>query len=903
MATPFPTLYEFLKAHRAIDNDPITHTRIGDMKNSPKIYPGKYSIPMDKRAEFYKLYFNDVVRTGKKEYLTEKQTDVGPCLVDLDFRYLKTCDERMHTKKHVKSLVKLYSSTIAKLFDCGDIEHYPVYVLEKPDVNMQDEYTKDGIHIVIGLLMSRSQQNMLRKHVLGEIGNVLCELALSNTYESVLDDGISKGHCNWQMFSSCKPFNQTYKLTYQYRVNPKTAKVTKMKIDESDDGKMQQLLHISAHCTTYATVNTRKEYEEEQQTIVKPKKSKTTSAKQSNTECELSQTEQNAKFWDYAQLISLEHLQTYTGWFQFTCLHINIVGKEDYDNYDAFCRDRIQQGYNEANNKTTYDSLTQQETPTWGTLFYLVGQNPDVRKEKYELDCKYNREKTFNRYKFMAMQPSKEEIHPTVKLPKSCKKMNKKERKEKISEIKEFKYALARDMIQADYSKKKAYFEKFHMVLLHPPRVLCITSMGNEYRSWKDIHQMYKPLTSYRLVEDDDEDDEDDLSDMIFSPRYKIETFTKRWEQDVNMRQFETVDFIPPPLHCPIEVYNSFEGFRIDEVAPDAEPQDLSIFLDRLKVLAGNDDVATKYLINYLAHLVQYPGILPLVALVFRSKQGVGKNLFFENFARKILGTQYLLACSDIDKVIGRFNMNQNRLLVLMDEVHGRDTFSNSDKLKGLITSEELMFERKGIDGIKIRNCARYIFFSNNDSPVKIEASDRRYVVFQCGDEHRNDREYFGKLVKAFNDDKCTRAFYDYLKNIDLSSFDLAMNRPITEAYQEIQQASIPRVVTFLVDRYYKTPTYEHVGFRVKLSEMYNKYRRWCNNTGVNNEQIMDSRKFSSKLCSYKGISKKRTNQGMVLIIDFTTLKHDFEQNKLWPMEEFEDDEPHTESDIDEEED
>jgi len=124
--------------------------------------------------------------------------------------------------------------------------------------------------------------------------------------------------------------------------------------------------------------------------------------------------------------------------------------------------------------------------------------------------------------------------------------------------------------------------------------------------------------------------------------------------------------------------------------------------------------------LKYLAHMVQCPGTLPRVALVFMSSQGVGKNIFFENFAKYILGQDLYLQTDNMEKIIGKFNMNYNKLMVIMDEVQTKDSFTNSEAIKNMITAETLLWERKGCDPITITNVARDILFGNGLLPVKM---------------------------------------------------------------------------------------------------------------------------------------------------------------------------------------
>ena len=53
---------------------------------------------------------------------------------------------------------------------------------------------------------------MIREGVLTKIGDVLKELPLTNSWDNVLDAGISKGTTNWQLFGSRKPGYDKYTL-------------------------------------------------------------------------------------------------------------------------------------------------------------------------------------------------------------------------------------------------------------------------------------------------------------------------------------------------------------------------------------------------------------------------------------------------------------------------------------------------------------------------------------------------------------------------------------------------------------------------------------------------------------------------------------------------------------------
>jgi len=67
--------------------------------------------------------------------------------------------------------------------------------------------------MIIGIKMDHVLQQMLRKRVLKSLADVW-DLPFTNSWEEVLDEGISKGCVNWQMYGSRKPGMDAYKLTY-----------------------------------------------------------------------------------------------------------------------------------------------------------------------------------------------------------------------------------------------------------------------------------------------------------------------------------------------------------------------------------------------------------------------------------------------------------------------------------------------------------------------------------------------------------------------------------------------------------------------------------------------------------------------------------------------------------------
>lgn len=192
--------------------------------SNSNIQGGSYSIPDDKYSEFLQLYYNYIIRFNNVEYLTEIQRTDGtePIVVDLDLRYDLSITERQHTRDHISDLIVLYLEELKHIYEFDEQSFY-IFVMEKPNVNRDTnkKVTKDGIHIIIGIKSDRIVQSVLRERVVKKIASVWNNIPLRSdfTWETVFDEGVSLGHCGWQMYGSQKPeSNQKYDLTTIYEV-------------------------------------------------------------------------------------------------------------------------------------------------------------------------------------------------------------------------------------------------------------------------------------------------------------------------------------------------------------------------------------------------------------------------------------------------------------------------------------------------------------------------------------------------------------------------------------------------------------------------------------------------------------------------------------------------------------
>lgn len=214
----YTDLNEFLAKHSCKDreNGSYTHTRIPD--KTLNIFPGSYVIPSEDLTDFYELYYDKIFVKKQKEYLTEKQLEVGgPMAVDFDFRYEHSVTNRQHSDGHIIDMICKYLDILKECYLITPNSPFPIYIFEKPTVNRLEDgsLTKDGIHMIIGLQVDHTMQLIIREKILEQLPDIW-DLPLINSWDSVLDEGISTGKTGWQLFGSRKPGNQAYELTSHY---------------------------------------------------------------------------------------------------------------------------------------------------------------------------------------------------------------------------------------------------------------------------------------------------------------------------------------------------------------------------------------------------------------------------------------------------------------------------------------------------------------------------------------------------------------------------------------------------------------------------------------------------------------------------------------------------------------
>jgi hypothetical protein len=254
------------------------------------------------------------------------------------------------------------------------------------------------------------------------------------------------------------------------------------------------------------------------------------------------------------------------------------------------------------------------------------------------------------------------------------------------------------------------------------------------------------------------------------------------------------------PVKNGSDTFNLFTGFKAKyDPSLEINMEFVQPWLDHVRlVLADSDETIYQYVISWLAHIIQFPANKIGTGILFKSEQGAGKGILFDMIIKHIIGRDYSTNVNDMNQLLGQFNsIVEGKLLTVCDEIQNYGgAYKSNDKLKSLITNESLIIERKGFDSQSVEDFNNYVFLTNNEWAVKVETSDRRYIIIESSSNRIGDREYFNNLLRLTNDEVGTH-FYNWLMRFNIT-IDLRLI-PNTNARTQLKLNSVPEPIHWLI--------------------------------------------------------------------------------------------------------
>ena len=344
--------------------------------------------------------------------------------------------------------------------------------------------------------------------------------------------------------------------------------------------------------------------------------------------------------------------------------------------------------------------------------------------------------------------------------------------------------------IEEDDDKKIAYKKWLKKTITDMNRYMCVIS-GNAspyivYREYmkghicylaKKFNQFTDTFNNYRVI---------DYS--INKPQTK--SLSKIWLDSPKRRTCIREDKLPSEpdnTHHTRELFNTWTGFQITEkdalMAPltEKDEEDMVKWLEFIRTCWCSDNKELyDYILNWMAHLIQKPGVKMGTAIVLKGFEGTGKGMIVQTIG-KILGEHHFFHPSSNDEIYGQFNhLLEGKLLCFSDETFWGGDKKNRGLLMKLLTEERMCVNEKHMSQRVVSNLINWIFASNEECVVPTTARSRRFIVLDTSDWLTYQSQAVKERLAFINPHVVAR--YLYTRNI--TNFN-PRDIPHTEALKE----------------------------------------------------------------------------------------------------------------------
>lgn len=271
-------------------------------------------------------------------------------------------------------------------------------------------------------------------------------------------------------------------------------------------------------------------------------------------------------------------------------------------------------------------------------------------------------------------------------------------------------------------------------------------------------------------------------------PRRTIANFLS----DPATKVFNRIAFDPRPT--PPETLNLWAPSPVRPVQGDWSV--LGRFL--LQIICSGDQILCAYLIQFIAHMLQYPHLKPGIMPVLLGGQGIGKGTLFSIF--RAIWPATTLTVNDVDNISGGFNSSLEFVYaVFLDEAMFKGDRKALDRMKSLITEPQITIEAKFQPKRSLTSFHRFFAASNHQHFAHVEPDDRRFLFMRVSDARTGDFGYFSKINAAISDQATIAALVHYLLHLDLSGFNVR-RRPYTIEHTEQKLHSLAGFDRFWFD-------------------------------------------------------------------------------------------------------
>jgi hypothetical protein len=447
--------------------------------------------------------------------------------------------------------------------------------------------------------------------------------------------------------------------------------------------------------------------------------------------------------------------------------------------------------------------------------------------------------------------------------------------------------SLVGETSEETYQLRKTYLEHF-ICKVQQPQTVYLYQNGKhklpQIMNPTELKELFKPIQSGYV-----------------SQQGVPQSFTDRWTNDVKHRLYRTMDFIPFNQESPIEddnVFNLFEGFNPDiygeEMNQDTIQKKITPYLDLVKELCGGEEDHAMYFHRFIAQIFQDPNRKVPICVIFKGKQGTGKNMMLDAIGNMLNKTHYITSSKPTDFFGDHAEGFCKKLLVNLNECEGKDTFDFEGKIKSFITEDTITVNPKNVRPYSIANMARTVITTQKPNPVPIDVKtkDRRYVVYKTTDKYlKMSSKFWTQLYNHLRKSETMQALYQWFMKFDLTDFDWIKRRPLTEAYKEMCNLYSPIEALFF-EEFYDNETWVGLEYKggkndiisISMQDLFEAYEGFCRRHRFlkDDTKATSSRAFISKLVDLEIPMTRLKTDGVRCVRISPKEVYDYIDRKQW---------------------
>jgi hypothetical protein len=399
----------------------------------------------------------------------------------------------------------------------------------------------------------------------------------------------------------------------------------------------------------------------------------------------------------------------------------------------------------------------------------------------------------------------------------------------------------AEDVAEDAYHHMKAEWEKTHFHFKNTNTVVETTKQGLFHYTWeaaKDVFNMWSLPAK--------------------GGEGKKEPFIKKWREDDTRRMVDTLVY-KMPEDCKPNEASLFTGFAYQQFDQEYTNEEMEgaveQFQDLLRCVGGDEEEVYDYLLKTFAHIIQKPFERTGICTIFSSKtQGTGKDTIML-ILKYLVGRHTAHYISDDAFWSPYDTQKEGALIMYLEEAGSASNKAKFNALKARITADSQDINPKGVKAYPVPNVARYFMTTNEVNPVKMEETDRRFLIINPSE--RLVSAEWTKIYEKILSPAWLYAVGKYLETVNIKGWNYR-KFPETAVKKAIAEISESTEKQFLK----QWSPQDDKGD--KASTLYEDYKSWC----IENKMpyLQSARSLSMNILPYKDkLYATRTKDGYTM--------------------------------------